>query len=349
MSPKFYGSMTSLSAGELRQLLALQTQLPHRALFQGVITSPLFARRSTLDLIRDRATDWEIIFDSGGYYVQQGLISYSELSKALYKCYLTHRWAHHVVLPDCVPTSLDDDRTVNAKVNVTITGSLRFLNRLPDVLREKAIPVIQGRTRAQASRCIDAYLRAGCTLLAFGSFGTTGRRQGMNRLTREALDTFHFAVTRSRQDHFRLHALGIGNPPTIAILRSLGVYSFDTSSWIRTAGHGNIYFPYSSEHHITGNASNRRSLSLRRFYQVKALTHHSCFFCRDFAKLRTLRLYRALHNLSVLTDAVHNPYDINKLLEFAPRYFRLVDDLLREEQNGQNGCVPHRKGLAQRS
>ena len=47
-----------------------------------------------------------IIFDSGGYYVQQGVVTYESLYQKLLEFYRINQWADWYVLPDYVPPLL---------------------------------------------------------------------------------------------------------------------------------------------------------------------------------------------------------------------------------------------------
>ena len=60
------------------------------------------------------------MFDSGGYQVQMGKISYGELCKRLREIYERETWADFYVLPDNVPTSQDADFEVEQKVKETL-------------------------------------------------------------------------------------------------------------------------------------------------------------------------------------------------------------------------------------
>jgi hypothetical protein len=180
--------VTSLTvdASLLRRLLRLWDEGgdPRRP-FASVLVTPLFASPSTLQLIREELKEKRgsiVYFDSGGYYAQQGKISFDDLYHRLREYYSApeNQWADWYVLPDHVPTSTDSSEIVEQKVNETITAAKMFFAEMPSHIQEKSISVIQGHTFEQVNRCIDAYRSLGQQYLGFGSFGTSGTNNSIN-------------------------------------------------------------------------------------------------------------------------------------------------------------------------
>jgi queuine/archaeosine tRNA-ribosyltransferase len=87
----------------------------------------------------------------------------------------------------------------------------------------------------------------------------------------------------------------------------LGVDSFDSSCWIRTAGFGNVLLPFLGRRNVShgmlreigGSTYNAES-----FAELKTLTNHQCPFCESFERLQEDRLDQALHNLLVIHDTI---------------------------------------------
>lgn len=304
--------------------------------FREIILTPLpgLAEPSTVQFVYEhfvgRSRIW---FDSGGYFVQQGEIAYEELYDKLMHWILNNRWADVYVLPDYVPSSDLSPAEVEERIQATISIARLFSRELPPEIRAKALPVVQGYTREQIRACVDAYLEMGFRYIGFGSFDTTGAGKDINILTRRALSNLEFLQDLAARFGFQTHAFGIGTPALIPILHELGVSSFDSSCWIRTAGFGNVLLPFLGRRNIShgmlrevgGVAYNEES-----FAELKALTKHQCPFCESFEQLQKDRLDQALHNLLVIHDTItalerdihtSNP-EIQSLIERS-RYRRL--------------------------
>ena len=112
--------------------------------FERIIVSPLFVPPATLRLLKSWregsspirspvANCQSLIFDSGGYQVQTGKLTYEELCRELRKTYERETWADFYVLPDHVPTSRDSDAEVERKIKETLTMGELFLNWLSSV------------------------------------------------------------------------------------------------------------------------------------------------------------------------------------------------------------------------
>ena len=185
---QFVTSLT-VDASLLRKLLRLwddggDTRNP----FANVLVTPLFASPSTLKLIREELKEKRgatIYFDSGGYYAQQGKIGFNELYRSLRDLYIdpVNQWADWYVLPDHVPTSKDSQERIEEKIFDTVSASKNLFYELPDNMRERAIPVIQGHEDHQLRFCIESYLSLGARYMGFGSFDTCGPNQSINRIS----------------------------------------------------------------------------------------------------------------------------------------------------------------------
>jgi queuine/archaeosine tRNA-ribosyltransferase len=318
----------SISPCDLKRQLGLWQPMGRvQSIFGSVLISPLFASPTTINIAKSLKSDYgsEVYFDSGGYYVQQGRLSYQELYGRLLAFYLKNQWADWYVLPDHVPTSLDDQRTVEHKIRDTITVSSLFLEELPPGLRERAIPVIQGHTREQIQRCIESYAAMGARYVGFGSFGTAGVNNSINQLTSRALDNLQWACQLAAQYSLRIHLFGMTSPPIVWLFSQLGAYSFDSLGWNKTANYGNVYLPFVRAHNVSYRDPDQSLYPAEQFEIMKSQTRHDCPFCRDFVQLSTDYHYRRAHNLAVLKETAercHLNDAAEQVWRYAPAYLR---------------------------
>jgi queuine/archaeosine tRNA-ribosyltransferase len=143
--------------------------------------------------------------------------------------------------------------------------------------------------------------------VGFGSFDTTGVDKEINMLTRRALNNLEFLQDLAARFQFTVHAFGIGTPALIPTLHALGVASFDSSCWIRTAGYGNVLLPFLGRRNVSHGMLREiggRAYSAENFAELKAITGHECAFCASFERLQRNRLDQAMHNLIVIRDTV---------------------------------------------
>lgn len=278
--------------------------------FRSVILTPLpgLTEPTTVAYVRERLVGRsQIWFDSGGYFVQQGEVAYEDLYRRLLHWYRGNRWADVYVLPDYVPSSDLSEEEVEARALATIAVARLFSADLPPELRAKAVPVVQGHTREQIYACVESYLDLGYRTLGFGSFDTGGAGKDINLLTRRVLANLDFLQTLAARFGFRTHAFGIGTPSLIPTLRGLGIASFDSSCWIRTAGFGNVLLPFLGRRNVSHGMLREvggMAYNADTFADLKAVTGHECPFCACFARLQGDRLDQALHNLIVIHDTV---------------------------------------------
>lgn len=278
--------------------------------FRDVILTPLpgLSEPTTVNYVREHFVGRSLIwFDSGGYFVQQGEIAYEDLYQRLLSCYDENRWADVYVLPDYVPSSDLTEAQVEERVYATIAVARLFSAELPSEIRQKAMPVIQGHTREQIRACVEAYLDLGYRKLGFGSFDTSGSGKDINLLTRRALANLEFVQDLGAALGFQTHAFGIGTPALIPTLYELGITSFDSSCWIRTAGFGNVLLPFLGRRNVSHGMLREiggAAYGAASFAELKAVTGHTCPFCESFERLQVDRLDQALHNLIVIQDTV---------------------------------------------
>ncbi|NJL03537.1 MAG: hypothetical protein HC911_01200 [Chloroflexaceae bacterium] len=278
--------------------------------FSEIILTPLpgLAERPTVNFVREHFVGHSRIwFDSGGYFVQQGEITYEDLYRRLKVWYDQNRWADVYVLPDYVPSSDLSAQEVEDRVHATIAVTRLFSADIAPDIRQQAIPVVQGHTREQIRTCVEAYLDMGYRTVGFGSFDTTGAGKDINMLTYRALRNLEFLQDLAARFGFQTHAFGIGTPALIPTLHQLEVASFDSSCWIRTAGYGNVLLPFLGRRNVSHGMLREIggvAYSAEEFAQLKELTGHTCPFCESFEHLQRDRLDQALHNLIVIRDTV---------------------------------------------
>lgn len=313
----FVASLTSVPT-DLKQLIQLwESEGPDQKPFDKCIITPLFISRKSFDYVRYMHENWgiEVVFDSGGFFVQQGKISYDELFSRLLDFYLKHKWAQTYVLPDFVPTSRQTPEEVAERVYVTAAESIRFLKRLPTDLQSKALGVLQGHTPDHLKHCFDVYMNSGLQSIGFGSFDTTGVNAEINLLTTRTESRLVFVrdlILRGFLDAEigvlpNLHLFGVSSPNIIRQFKGYLATSFDSSGWQRTAGFGNVYLPFMGRRNVSHKSTAltiNKGLSAKEFYAECERTGHSCPFCKNFTRLQEDRLIRMWHNVIVFSDMI---------------------------------------------
>lgn len=312
--PHFFASLT-VKPDEVRKLHCLWHQhahgfdWPHGAPnpFRRVLISPVVTPEKTFRFVREMhetGETEEVMFDSGGYFVQKGDLAYYDLQHQLYSLYREHSWAAHYVLPDNPPLSADSQEGVDAKVRQTVEGSLRLLHDLPTHVQEKAIPVVHGTQREHLDYCLRRYLDSGVgfSRIGFGSFPTSGSNNSINRLSAPALLLVKELAGVLREHRVGVHSFGISTPPAIYLLSLAGVASFDSNGWMRSGGYGLVFLPFMRGHLVTFNSRSQSALSETDFQQWKSESGHDCPFCDTFDTLSKKRWHRIMHNLTVMAE-----------------------------------------------
>ena len=308
--------------------------------FAHILVTPLFASERMMEIIKDLKfrRNSEVYFDSGGYYVQQGKIEYEELYRKLMDFYLENQWADWYILPDHVPISQDSPQDVERKVQDTITTSKLFYEQLPISLRQKAMPVVQGHTISQVQRCVESYVQMGLTYIGFGSFGTNNINNNTNVVNAASLERVKRISQILKDKSIPIHLFGVATPPLIFLFHKLGIHSFDSLSWMRSAGYGKAFLPYVRAYNVSHRSTRNSSLTELEFEKLKSLTGHECSFCSSFRELSLRKDYRTLHNLAVIVDTVEkssSDFDEAKILEImknkSVKYYNLFFEVLNDE------------------
>ena len=340
-SPHFFASAT-IAPGEIRKIYELWHTYAHDFdwprgkpnPFQRLLISPVLASRSTLAFVRELKRSGEteeVMFDSGGFFVQKGDITYNELYSKLREIYRTEDWADIYILPDNPPLSKDSMLEAEDKIRQTVEGSVSFAYQLPVELREKVMPVIHAKQPAHLEYCLQNYepLTGDSNRIGFGSFSTMGDTNSINRINTKVLRLLHDLVPRLNGS--QLHSFGISTPPAVFCLAMVGVKTFDSNGWMRTGGYGSIFFPFMYGRRIDCKTRRYSRIHKDEFEPLKLNTGHQCPFCDSFDKLseESGRWFRIMHNLIVMTElSTYNYYPQWKILkEYSGNYYQMLKDM----------------------
>jgi hypothetical protein len=311
----FVASLSN-AANDLRHLIRLwEEKGPGEQPFERCIITPLFTDGRTLRHVRYIHDRWgiQVVFDSGGFFVQQGKVTYDELFPRLLDYYARNDWGEAYVLPDFVPTSRNSPAEVDERVHVTAAEGVKFHRRMPSDLRPRALGVLQGHSAAHLKFCLETYLNSGIPHLGFGSFDTGGVNAEINLFTAQASRRLEVLRDLLIGPYLRgesailpsLHLFGVSSPTVLGDFPRILATSFDSSGWLRTAGYGNVYLPFRSRRNVTHGASAlscSRGLSAAAFYAACATTGHECPFCQDFDRIQKDRYARMWHNALVFRE-----------------------------------------------
>jgi queuine/archaeosine tRNA-ribosyltransferase len=310
MTLDFFASVTACPSDVRKIESYLERANPESDSLAHVLTTPLFMNKDALSIIKrfqaERGS--EICFDSAGYYVQVGKIQYHELYMKLLTCYRNHRWADRYVLPDYVPLSSDTNTEVEEKVRQTVYYSCLFFQEMPDELKPKAMPVVHGRTRKQVEYCLEHYLTLGVKWVGFGSFGTFGKNNETNVATQSAVENARLVVDIAKRYGLKVHLFGLGAPALVGMLYSIGADSFDSASWFKSAGFGQVHMPFGRGYNITynnGSSTIQRGITWEDFTRLKEISGHACIYCTDYQTIVSHKMHRVVHNLLVVSESVH--------------------------------------------
>lgn len=306
---EFFTALT-LCPSDIRKIRRLLTEhCVAPSPIRNVLVTPLFVQQKSLDLIKHFKAELgtKVMFDSGGYYVQIGKVQYHELYYPLLQFYQENGWADVYTLPDHVPTSQDTEDDIWVKVRETVRYTKLFYEELPSSIQARAMPVVQGHTTKQVDHCLESYLEMGVNYIGFGSFGTYGKNNEVNIATNNAVGLAKYVIDIARSKGVKVHLFGLGAPALIAMIYGIRASSFDSSSWIKSAGFGQVYFPFTRGYNIShrnGRSELQQGITLEEFDGLRSLTRHSCPFCDLVSQLQKQKMYRALHNLLSIGQAV---------------------------------------------
>ena len=339
---KFFASLT-INRCHVIKLCSLWAHATGRPFpFSHVLVSPLVLRNGVLAMLYKYRRYSTVMFDSGGFHIQQNVLRMQYAFKQLASFYRTHDWADIYVLPDYPLTSTDSIRQMAYKLRVTTRGYKSFASRLPPAFCSKLLPVVHGLTSRQVKRSTAEALKLRPRQLGFGSFGTSGTRSSVNFLTSESISMLSFFAELCKVNRVSSHVFGVGGPASICVLRYIPIDSFDTAGWIRAAAYGHVYVPFMGGVNVTGKGTSHRYMSRRELKRVLGQTEHHCQFCSDDALLRESWHYRALHNFAVLFELnrrlskMHATDALKRLMVYNRRYGRYLATVLDEKRLAVN-------------
>lgn len=145
------------------------------------------------------------------------------------------------------------------------------------------MPVVQGHTYEQVDYCLKHYLALGVKALGFGSFGTGGQNSELNVTTARSIELARHVVTTAKQYGVRVHFFGLGAPALTALIYGSGADTFDSSSWIKAAGFGQVFLPFMRAYNVShrnGTSQLQKGITLRQFSEWRALTDTVVAFAR---------------------------------------------------------------------
>jgi queuine/archaeosine tRNA-ribosyltransferase len=310
-SLKFFTSLT-LTPSDIRKITTHLTDAGYALsdYLDNILVTPLFVAEDSLQRVQmlKLKHDAKVMFDSGGYYIQTGKLAYEELYYPLMKFYLNNQWADVYTLPDHVPTSQDTQSDVWKKVDNTVRYSKLFFDELPPQLQQRAMPVVQGHTFEQIDHCLKFYINMGVKFIGFGSFGTYGQNGEANIATNDSVALARYVVEVAERYGIKAHFFGLGAPALVAMIYGCGAYTFDSSSWIKAAGFGQVFLPFMRAYNIShrnGGSELQKGITVQHFQQLRELTRHQCPFCEDIDGLQQRKMYRTVHNLIVIKETVN--------------------------------------------
>ncbi len=319
----FVASVTKVNRGSFNRMIS---PLAEHGLvsqgFQRLMFCPLTAAPGTHEIIENlkREHDIHVACDSGGYESQiSDEYTLRDIYKFDRKFYLSSDWPDEFVLPDVVPLTNDEEDVIERKVRDTISLSRLLHQELSPQKQKKSVPVVQGHTKQQVVDCLDAYKEfPNLKKIGFGSFSTGGVNGGVNLLNERNIELLQYVVKEAHKHDLKVHAFGIGGPTSIPILYHCGVDTFDSTGWMRSAGYGNIFFPFKSRTNITHKRKRSGPTMFKQnFREMKQDTDHDCPFCQSFERLQNDRDTRIVHNLMVMREMAQRvgDYDISELLD----------------------------------
>jgi len=300
---EFYAAITVSPSHIKKMVELLKKHEPKKWAFENVIFTPLMASIGTILEIKQLKVryDSKIIFDSGGFYVQQNRLDMGKLIDKLKEFYENNKWGDWYVLPDSPPVSSDSVDIAWGKVYETVYFAKSFAEEFNGKMEKKFVPVVQGINEKQIYYCIKNYANFNVKRIGFGSFGTCGKNNQINRLTKESLKKLKYVRMLANEYGFELHAFGIGGGSSANKIKDY-VDSFDSSGWDKAAGFGDIFFPNSRTINITGKKQTHHQIDYKYIEQLTK--SHKCYFCKKIDNLKKYRIYRSLHNILVIYDMI---------------------------------------------
>ncbi len=137
---------------------------------------------------------------------------------------------------------------------------------------------------------------------------TFGKSNERNIGTQSAVENARLVVDIAKRYDLKVHLFGLGAPPLVGMLYSIGADSFDSASWFKSAGFGQIHMPFGRGYNITYNNSCstiQKGITWEDFTRLKEITGHTCLYCTDYQTIVSHKMHRVVHNLLVVNESVH--------------------------------------------
>jgi len=288
-------------------------------LFDSMLISPLSSTSGLINLAHALHDEGRSVwFDSGGYSVQRGKLSYDEMVERLDHVYRKHSWADVYVMPDIPLTK--DVPDADKLLDIMIEDGVKFWGKLPSRVRDRSLFVIHGTSKEHIERCYSVYAKIGAPMLGFGSFSATGKDNGTSQVTNRNLEVLKLVGGIGG-----VHAFGIGSPAAVYLLYKIGFASSDSSGWLHAARMNKISMPFMAYRPVSGHTA----ISNEEFFELSELTGHECLF--TFDELQESRWKRTIHNLRVINETVtmiNNGFDPSCIMEQWSRFhFKKIIEL----------------------
>jgi hypothetical protein len=190
-------------------------------------------------------------------------------------------------------------------VEDTLRAGEEFLKRLPH-LRERFIGVVHARTVKQVRFAVRYWASLGITYVAFGSFGTSGPKGSINKVSKESEALLSALQDACAEFGLSFHLFGIGGPAHLQRLRTAGIVptSLDSAGWWKAAANSRVFLPDHPECSVSKQGKGTAIHSASEWDEMRRAAGHDCPFCRDFHALQQDRWHRMLHNLVVVVECL---------------------------------------------
>jgi hypothetical protein len=156
----------------------------------------------------------------------------------------------------------------------------------------------------------------GITYVAFGSFGTSGPKGSINKVSKESEMLLRALQDACAEFGLSFHLFGIGSPAHLQRLRTAGIVptSLDSAGWWKAAGSSRVFLPNHPELSVSERSKGTAIRSASEWDEKRQAAGHDCPFCRDFHALQQDRWHRMLHNLVVVMECLSALAESDSLL-----------------------------------
>ena len=100
---------------------------------------------------------------------------------------------------------------------------------------------------------------------------------------------------------------GLGAPALVSMIYGIGAASFDSASWYKSAGFGQVQLPLTRSYNITynnGQSELQKGITWDEFRRLKNITGHDCHYCTSYQPLADTKMHRVVHNLYAVSESV---------------------------------------------